>query len=324
VAKLSLWILVVMTLVHVTVITLALVVGVGVPSKEIVFTAGEDDVLVLMDVYRYLTIKQNIEDKIDNVEWDDENLLIQTEQRLYEWRHGKFYEYGNLKDGQSYLLWSPDHKKLAYSLLTETGDFPSLDLYITVQNKELTIAESSLDEFPIAWSPDSTALAYIVYSDGAYYVEIINLESMEKLFIQAAHIDSLGWSYNSRYITYQGESENEEGIFVFDYLTEENRLLFAENTSASNPAWSPTDYRIAYASTEIHITDITGKNTSRISDPQVDAFYPVWSLDGKSIVYFVHPNTRSLYYIPDVENPQSQLLYENVGSVVPVWRPTGQ
>jgi elongation factor P hydroxylase len=83
------------------VIGLAVVVGAGVPSKEIAFTAGEE-VLVLMDVSRWLGIGREFEQRIWSLDW--------------------------MPDGKS---------RVAYSVFEESNFSPNFNLYLKILNYQI-------------------------------------------------------------------------------------------------------------------------------------------------------------------------------------------
>jgi Tol biopolymer transport system component len=341
-AKLSLWLLVAVTVVHVAVISLALLIGADVPSKEIAYTTRRNDVLVLMDVSRSLSVDQRFDQMISTLDWmpDGETLLITAEKdyrlTLYQWREGRFFEARKLNTNQKSILWSPDRTKIAYSLRNEFALNPNYDLYISNADGKnvILVANTPQHESPDTWSSDGTKLVYRSdYPDSISEEEdisVFDLSLGQSQYLDEG-INSSIWSPDGKYLFYQQQTylrfDFIKYILVYNLTAQSSTLFRVESIrgSMSYPKFSPDGDKILFVSDQqLYTSTADGKMPQLIAHSANSPYYPNWSLDERSIVYFTGGwEKRDLYYVPNVDNPQSQLLYEDVGYVIPAWRPTG-
>jgi Tol biopolymer transport system component len=343
-AKLSIRILMVVTVVHVAVIALAVVIGAGVPSKQLAIATRLGKVLVLRDFNRSHVVEQNFGQSIIKLDWmpDGEILLITAlknyRETLYQWREGKFYEQRELSN-QHNVEWSPDRTKIAYSSYNQFAITPNYDLYISnPDGQNVIVAANSLrSESPDTWSPDGTKLIY--WSKHHEYwgwagggVWVFNLLSGQSEYLTEG-ADYSTVSPDGKYMFIQQEAHEPlytiPFISIYDLVEQDSLRDFtvdAVHLNMHHPRWSPDGSEVVFVHDHrIFISTLDGTNSRLIaeSQSQYSLKYPIWSLDGRSIIYFIDSGVSSLYYIPDVDNPQSQLLYEGVGGL-PVWRPTEQ
>ncbi|HEX6575872.1 MAG TPA: hypothetical protein VF042_12960 [Gemmatimonadaceae bacterium] len=111
-----------------------------------------------------------------------------------------------------------------------------------------------------------------------------------------------------------------------DILSREVTLL--TNSSGYNPDWSPTDDVIAYsdaATARLHLYDVATGTTTMLDTPNMLAFHPSWSPDGKKLV--------AQCFSPGAQPPRlcvmnrdgSDVTFLTTGqySAEPVWSPDG-
>jgi Tol biopolymer transport system component len=316
-------------------IAAALMVGQITPSRQLAFTAydrHETNALMLMDVGRSLVVRYPFSQVITQFHWmpDGETLLLTAADgiflSLYEWRGGNFYPRELLGDRSFYYLPAPDFTHAVFAQIEETETRLNVNLYVAGEERAIT-RFSDVEVVPVDWSPDGTKLAYQVLSSvDPSELHVYDFEKGESSFF-ARRVQSFDWSPDGRTIAYTTTARSSypgsNALILYDVASGSIRELeIPEPYDKLNLAWSPCNCLLSFTmGDDIYLIDIESGLWRRVSDAHLYSYYPVWSHDGKSLVYFAGSGVMSLYFIPDVHQPESRLLFQNVQATLPAWRP---
>jgi TolB protein len=190
------------------------------------------------------------------------------------------------RDAPEYdAVWSPDGKRLAFTLVKQSGTQGDLDVY--------TIAADGTDLKPFATTG-------------------------EKL----SHEESPAWSPDGKRIAFSSTREGNQEIFLAPCpLVEEEPgrrqtgtplRLTNDPSLDTHPAFSPDGSRIVFATArwgdlEIAVMDADGSNLIRLTNSAGLDDYPVFSPDGRHIAFTSNRDGNFEIYLmaPDGTNPHN-------------------
>jgi TolB protein len=209
------------------------------------------------------------------------------------------------RDAPEYdAVWSPDGKRLAFTLVKQSGTQGDLDVY--------TIAADGTDLRPFATTGD-----------------------------KLSHEESPAWSPDGKRIAFTSTREGNQEIFLAPSpLVPDGRPSIVPDRSSSfrrltndpaldaHPTWSPDGKRIAFATArwgdlEIALMDADGSHLTRLTEsPGLDD-YPAFSPDGRHIAFTSNRDGNFEVYLmaPDGTHPRN-LTNSPALDNFPAWHPT--
>jgi dipeptidyl aminopeptidase/acylaminoacyl peptidase len=183
--------------------------------------------------------------------------------------------------------WSPDGRWLAFASNRGEEKAPAALYVIPAEGGEarkLTDQKESVES--IAWSPDSTRLAFTVRVRDEAYEEEDERKRAPRRFTRAFHkLDSVGWTGDRR-----------KHIFVVELESGEATQLTRGDFEHDNPAWSPDGTRIAFEGlrderwdtelvSRIYVVDAGGGEPQALTGDEGSYEAPAFSPDGARIAY---------------------------------------
>jgi dipeptidyl aminopeptidase/acylaminoacyl peptidase len=180
------------------------------------------------------------------------------------------------------------------------------------------------------WSPDGKSIAFISNMSGRNNLWLVPAEGgwPVQLTVSDQRQASPAWSPDGKWIAYQSDYDGDELWDIFLVSPKTGKVVNLTSTreiAETDPTWSPDGRYLAYlakpktsAATEIDIYDTLMREVKHLTTntPQDKRnVNPIWSKDGKSIVYTQEQakGTDSNIFIANVEAAGSDLLTPHDG-----------
>ncbi|HUA15034.1 MAG TPA: S9 family peptidase [Verrucomicrobiae bacterium] len=180
------------------------------------------------------------------------------------------------------------------------------------------------------WSPDGKSVAFISNMSGRNNLWVVPAEGgwPVQLTISDQRQTAPAWSPDGKWIAYQSDYDGDEQWDIFLVSPKTGKVVNLTQTreiAEMSPRWSPDGRYLAYevkpktsAAYEIDVYDMIMREVKHVTTntPQDKGNYgPIWSKDGKSIVYTQEQakGTDSNVFIADVASGKSTLLTPHEG-----------
>jgi dipeptidyl aminopeptidase/acylaminoacyl peptidase len=204
--------------------------------------------------------------------------------------------------------WSPDGRRLAYSINTFAAGSPHAGLHVldtrTGTDKHILGGDlGCLAPFDLDWSPDGTRLAYACAMSGPAWpapgIYVIEPDGSDRMLLQtglSGRHSSPSWSPDGTRIAFAFGRSGRSATYIFDLVASRRTILVAGGAA---PAWSPDGNAIAYrVDCGVKLATPSGRDVTPISGPyRCQAIgvpgAPVWSPDGKKIA--IGTRDRGIY-----------------------------
>ncbi|MCB9315931.1 MAG: PD40 domain-containing protein [Lewinellaceae bacterium] len=196
------------------------------------------------------------------------------------------------------VCWSPDGKKLAFSVLYGKADWSDFKpenwqlLVYTLKTKKTQLVASGA--VFAAFSPDGHALAYSKYrGEGNWDIEIQDLHTgLAHLLTTDSTTRESGpsWSPDGRHLVFFGGNGEQRELFVINSDGSGlKQISKAAPHKCFNPCWSPNSDRICYYlekgdhRDQIYLTDSNGSFHQNLSRDTLHNYYPGWAPENRII-----------------------------------------
>jgi Tol biopolymer transport system component len=294
----------------VALLSLAILLGTGVPSQEIAFTSSRsgDSEIYVMDTQRGFVANLS---------------------------HDPNYDFNP--------AWSPDGAHVAFESARD-GDFGIWIMDASGNNSRRLIPGRGGSP---AWSPDGERIAFSSERDGNYEIYIADVRcdildcdsTIRRLTFDKANDFNPAWSPDGARVIFQsdrGQNRYRAAIYSMDTAGDNLQLLSGKDSIAVDPAWSPDGRWLVFMSTQsggknLHVLDMQGNVVQPIqAAPGNYDGSPSWSADGTRIAFDSDRFRNGYRYgwgiyavnaacIADPQQCDVQFLTEGIR---PAWRPS--
>lgn len=207
---------------------------------------------------------------------------------------------------QQDLAWSPDGKRLAFSLRTiprarwEAVEYDALegtqfDVYIV--NADGTglhqVTNDEFDELWVSWLPDGEQVAFASTRAGESAIYVIGVEDGDPEAKQVTNsvpkTADAAWSpSDARMLAYSGQVDAHQHIYTTTILSQVPRQMTREPFEHRGPVWSPDGKRLVFngnprgpGKEDIFVVSVEDAVVTTVTDDDANDFYPGWMPDGR-------------------------------------------
>lgn len=137
------------------------------------------------------------------------------------------------------------------------------------------------------------------------------------------------WSPDSKAILYQSREGNQEQLWLYRFEEEAARNISDGQFFDHHPSWHPDGERFVYSSDrkdsgfDLWELDVATGLTWRISSLAGDETVPVWSPDGRDLVYIHRQDEQWSLMLRRRGQPDQVLETSSTRLMAPSWRPDG-
>lgn len=229
---------------------------------------SNDSAIFLTDVNQPDSTRQlnrtSSPNRVRNPNWLSNNIIaFELGNKIHVWHLDSFDRWKlnpNLRGMESFPVWSPDGKQIAYIKSLST-----LYLHNIETSEEIEIIALENPTRP-TWSPDGSFIA-LDQSNKLLVVDVQKRTSSVLLEFDQNLMNGTSWSPNGQYLAFSGKVKGNWGLYRVDVNTLQVDLISEGLTSF--PAWSPDGEWIAFnANLNINIIRPDGTDRQRIESPE--------------------------------------------------------
>ena len=235
---------------------------------------------------------------------------------------------------------SPDGHRMAYVSSRHDG---YLEIYVMNLSTKVShrLTHHPKHDVNPAWSPDGQWIAFDSNREETYDIYKIQPdgENLQRLTHEGNRNYNAAWSPDSQSIAF-ASSRTAPGIYIMDADGRNPRRLANQPRRGHMPSWSPDGKQIAFSDNlilggrqnlllrremDIYTVNVDGSDLRRRTRHPADDLAPVWSPDGKSIIYFSMWNQKTDIYLIEggFGRHGGQLTRHPANDIHPTWVPKG-
>lgn len=223
---------------------------------------------------------------------------------------------------------SPDNSYIAFAEAIQSTPLFEFNIQLMKSdgsNIHDPIPGDSHDGYSLAWSPDSTLLAFACTNGSEICIANVHTNTVQVIKPDLdSEIRDLAWSPDGRQIAFRRLKLEPYISEIYIINTDGSNLRNVsgnESLRAQSPVWSPDSNYIAFRSSEPSSSQIqvVKADGTELHSPTENAGYsnniPVWSPDSSQIAFFAHYHDENIYQtylsIVDRDGKNLRKLAEN-------------
>ena len=242
---------------------------------------------------------------------------------------------------------SPLGNKYAYfaNRNLRTGIWQSSVLGIKKDKKLITgeingkVEEFHFQRNNISWFPDGRKFAFVGKTSKGDYIYIFDSEKrkiLDKIILpEFNNIYEIDINHEGDKIAFSGQINMATDIYVYDLNTKEIQQLSNDRYDDSAPRWSPDDTKIVFTS-ERHLNsipvdslhvfyamtdnifyyDLENKEFYAVTADDYRNFAPVWTADGKSVLFISEREGIANYDIVNIETGERASVTKSLSGIL--------
>ncbi|MCL7414738.1 MAG: DPP IV N-terminal domain-containing protein [ANME-2 cluster archaeon] len=194
---------------------------------------------------------------------------------------------------------------------------------------QFQLTNSTAYEYDAAWSPDDSAIVYIM--DGLYGYELWTMDMATlnpKMLLQStALLGQPDWGENGiLYISdYSFKRDRHPNIWIYDLNEKKSWQLSFNKTDLQNPSWNNDSTKILYLRRVNYGYEIWTMNPDTYNNTLLTFFQtivesPAWSPDNKKIAY---SSDGDIWVMDEDASNIVQLTDDEYAQTDPTWSPDG-
>lgn len=235
------------------------------------------------------------------------------------------------------LSWSPDGRKLVYSL-DDSGYPPRStyeDLYVVkaAGGKPRRVTESGSDERNPTWSRDGKRIAYDLYEDGYWIVSLVNPDGTHNHGVTPGiNFHGPAWARDGRLLAF-ADRDSVAWTMNLNHRHLRPRRVAKDLSGSLGPrfevvvAWAPRGHRLAFISGfDIWVADIDKGTRQRVfTTHDFPTENLAWSPDGSRIAFALRSKGGERVCVVNADGTGlKQLTDDRSTAGEPSWSPDGR
>lgn len=223
--------------------------------------------------------------------------------------------------------WSPDGRKIAFSLGSGSGSFNLYTMNADGSNP-MQLTHLDLTCYLQRWSPDGSKLVFIAQqgsdtTTAAIYTINADGSNLRKLTHEHAQEYGPIWSPDGQHIAFGSQRGGSWHVYLMNADGSNVHLLTA--MSGNKPAWSPDGHFIVFTSdvsghNDLYVMDADGSHARLLASYGDHA---AWSPDGSRIAFESNRTGNQEIYVMNADGSGITNLSRNPGvdNILPEWSP---
>jgi Tol biopolymer transport system component len=342
-----------LTLIGLSVILLAFLIGYTLPRQTIAFvsTQAGTSQIYLMDIGYSLSHKLSDKPVIACCAlWSPDGTQIvfpsldESAAKLFvmDWDGGNLHRLTTEKrTNEGSAVWSPDGTKIAFVFISLQSNQAAIYVIDADSGnlRALTHNKNATSDFAPVWSPDGTKILFVsdLSADGSSRLRDTELFTMnpdgtdrEQITNDAAEDSAAAYSPDGKQIVFTATPPDYFPISIYRMDADgQHYTLITEQDVSRNaaPSWSPDGEHILFLShrdgdVEFYRVNVNGGDLQQLTDNQAVDWLPSWSPDGKHILFLSSRDGDAAVYLMDAdgENPRRLTVYPATDSFA-AWQP---